>query len=110
MSGSVIMRTSHEEVEGSIIHNDRAMSWEEADKRAGFRLDRRRSWAFIPHENDSGVPELCSLVTFSRSCCDCTDEDPYRAGAKGWGCSACGYTGRCRAAYFVPHTHAGDPA
>ena len=110
MAGSVIMRNGHEVVGNKIIHNDRKMSWEEADKRAGFRLDRRKAWAFIPSDTNRGVPELCSLVSFSRACCDCTDEDPYLAGAKGWGCLSCGYTGRYRHESFAPYSRTGDPA
>lgn len=111
MAGSVIMRNGHEVVDGEIIHNDQTMTWEEADKRAGFRLDRRKSWAFIPRNDDIGIPELCEQVSFSTECSGCADtEDFYSSTGKGGGCSECGYTGRSRQCYFVPHTHAGDPA
>jgi len=111
MSGSVIMRNGHEVVDGNIIYNDRAMTWEEADKRAGFRLDRRKAWAFIPRDDDLGIPELCEQVSFSTECSGCADsEDFYSSTGKGSGCSECGYTGRSRRCYFVPHVHAGDPA
>lgn len=111
MAGSVIMRTGHEVVDDRIVHNDRAMSWEEADMRAGFHLDRRKSWAFIPDTDNLGVPELCERVSFSTECSGCADtEEFYSSTSKGGGCSECGYTGRSRRVCFVPHFPAGDPA
>ncbi|MFT8354076.1 MAG: hypothetical protein ABF617_05680 [Gluconobacter japonicus] len=102
MSGSVIMRTGHEVVDGKIIHNDQAMSWEEADKRAGFRLDRRKSWAFIPNKHDLGIPELCEMISFTRACSGCEDSESMYPSAVGAGCHECGYTGKSRETCFVP--------
>lgn len=107
MVGSVIFRSGHKVVDGIIVHNDRDMSWFEADKRAGFRLNRRKSWAFIPQHDALGIPELCSKVTFGRACYDCIDEEPYQVLSKGRGCSSCGYSGRVREAYFVPFSRGG---
>ena len=103
MTGSVILRNGHEIVDDQIIHNDRPMSWEEADKRAGFRLDRRKAWAFIPETSTLGVPELCEQISFTAECSGCADtEDFYSSSGKGGGCRECGYTGKRRQVYFVP--------
>ena len=97
------MRSGHEIVDGNIVHNDRVMTWEEADKRAGFRLDRRKNWAFIPDTNQIGLPELCEQVSYSTECSGCANhEDFHSLDGKGAGCSECGYTGRSRQIDFVP--------
>lgn len=102
MSGSVIMRNGHEEVDGRIVHNDRAMSWEEADKRAGFRLDRRKSWAFISRNDDLGIPELCEAISFTAACSGCEDSESMYPSSVSGGCHECGYTGKRRQSCFVP--------
>lgn len=102
MSGSVIERLGHEEVDGRIVHNDRAMRWEEANKRAGFRLDRRKSWAFIPRTDDLGIPELCNAIAFTAACSGCYDTESMYCAPAGSGCRECGYTGKRRHHCFVP--------
>ncbi|WP_215767366.1 hypothetical protein [Gluconobacter cerinus] len=102
MSGSAIERLGHKVVDDRIVHNDRAMSWEEADKRAGFRLDRRKSWAFIPDERDIGLPELCEMISFTRACSGCEDSESMYCTPTGSGCRECGYTGKRRSHCFAP--------
>lgn len=102
MSGSVIMRAGHEVVDDRIVHNDQEMSWEAADKRAGFRLDRRKSWAFIPDKSDLGIPELCEMISFTRACSGCEDSESMYPRGVGDGCHECGYTGKSRETCFVP--------
>ena len=110
MARSVIMRNGHEEVDGRIVHNDRAMSWKEADKRAGFRLDRRKSWAFIPDRHALGIPELCEAISFTRVCSSCDDTESMYCAPTGSGCRECGCAGKRREHCFVPYEIAGDPA
>lgn len=94
MAGSVIVRgktTINEQ--GFIHHDDKPMAWDEADKRAGYRLDRRKSYAFVDGD-------LCELCTYSTRCSGCSDDDPYAQ--RGGGCDECGYQGRVRNAMWVP--------
>lgn len=100
MAGSVIVRGETEvDCNGYIIHDDRVIGWDEADFRAGRRLDRRKAWAFIdnrPHE----------LVRWTQACsgcsCDCGDGYPCDHGASG--CDECGYHGVVRNQMWIP-TH-----
>jgi hypothetical protein len=48
MTGSVIVRGETEIIDQHIIHHDTPLSWEEADQRAGFRLDRRYELGLKP--------------------------------------------------------------
>lgn len=94
MGGSVIERHGHHvDDNGFIHHHDVPMGWDEADKRAGRRLDRRRAWAFIDGE-------LCSVVRWTGKCSGCSDDDPYSG--RGFGCDECGYHGVVRMAEWVP--------
>ncbi|MDK2757514.1 MAG: hypothetical protein KYX66_12340 [Blastomonas fulva] len=90
MSGSVIIRHGHEIVDGLIIYNETPLSWEDADAKAGRRLDRRKAWAFI----DDG---LCVLARWTQSCSGCS-----YVGERGGGCSECGYHGVVRSGAWVP--------
>lgn len=95
VSGSVIERTGHHiDPDGRIRHHDEAVAWPEADKRAGFRLDRRKNWAFV-----DGL--ICDSVSWSRACSGCY-EGHDGDNAKGTGCSECGYQGRARNTAWVP--------
>lgn len=92
MSGSVIIRHGHEIVDDRIVYDESLLSWDEADKKARRRLDRRRSWAFI---ND----ELCRSISYTTRCSGCSEcpgED------RGMGCSECGYHGVVRQSHWVP--------
>lgn len=103
MSGSVKIRLSTSVLsDGVIHHNDAVLPWTDADIRAGFRLDRRKAWCFIP--NDEGLPELCEVATWSSACSGCTEAPEMALGPdRGLGCSECGYTGRSRNAQWVPY-------
>ncbi len=91
MSGSVIVRGETTIEDGLICHDDQPLSWVEADERAGRRLDRRKSWAFV----EGG---LCESVSWSQSCSGCT----YGFEERGAGCPECGHQGRVRKSMWVP--------
>lgn len=82
---------------GYIHHDDQPLGWPKADAKAGFRLDRRKSWAFIGDE-------LCELVRWTQSCsgcsCDCGCMGDHGAG----GCEECGYTGKIRNGQWIPYS------
>lgn len=103
MAGSVKIRNGTSvSPDGTIHHNDTAMSWPDADSRAGFRLDRRKAWCFIP--NDECLPELCEVAIWSSACSGCTEVPEMAFGPdRGSGCSECGYTGRTQNAQWVPY-------
>lgn len=102
MAGSVIVRNGHSIVEDRIIHNDETLTWDDADKRAGFRLDRRKTWAFIT--NEIGMPELCDVVNFTTYCTGCAEVPECTfPSEQGFGCSECCYTGKVRRSEFVPY-------
>ena len=93
---TVIQRHGHTMIDkdGYIHYDDRPATYEQAEKIAGQRLDRRKNYAII----DGRVAEL---VSWSRACTGCYEgHDSYSA--TGNGCSECGYTGRRRQASWVP--------
>lgn len=77
------------------------VSWDEADRLAGRRLDRRRRHMIIRGQ-------VCELAVETVACsgcsCDCGDGYPCYHGAAG--CHECGYTGKRRWAIWVPITSA----
>lgn len=92
---SVIERHGHTIDAGGVIHyDDRTLSWGEADKLAGRRLDRRKNWAFI-----SG--RLCDSVTYTRNCSGCSYDTDYGS-ERGGGCEECGYHGVIRCSEWIP--------
>ena len=103
MTGSVKIRNgTYVSSDGTIHHNEIIMSWSDADSRAGFRLDRRKAWCFIP--NNEGLPDLCEVASWSSSCSGCTEVPEMTFGPdRGSGCSECGYTGRIRHTQWVPY-------
>lgn len=92
MTGSVIVRgeTTIDD-RGYIHHDDQPISWDEADKRAGRRLDRRKAWAFVEGQ-------LCESATWTQACSGCA----YGFEERGGGCHECGYHGVVRCAQWVP--------
>jgi hypothetical protein len=91
-------------IEGDMIyHDDRPSTFERADKLAGERLDRRRSYAIIDNE-------VCVLARWSQPCSGCYDSgyDYPNDNARGMGCHECGHTGRVRNAQWVPWYHGMD--
>lgn len=90
MTGSVIVRGETTVVDGLIYHDDKHLTWPEADEQAGFRLDRRKSWAFVEGE-------LCESISWTQSCSGCS----YPDGSNG-GCSECGYHGVVRSGMWIP--------
>jgi len=85
---------------------DTPMSWEDADRRAGVRLDRRKNWAFIRGE----LAEHCEFTHSCSGCVECEDGQPVgnyawdsKAGCYvGAGCHECGYTGKRKNRSWVP--------
>lgn len=95
MAGSVIERHGHSiDESGRIRHDDRPVTWEVADERAGRRLDRRRSYAFIDGK-------LCETVRWSGICSACSYDTDYGS-EQGGGCEECGYHGVVRQCAWVP--------
>ena len=74
--------------EGRIHYHEKPSSYEDAERIAGRRLDRRRNYAII----DGAV---CELVSWTQRCSGCSPCDPYNVG-NGSGCEECGYTGKRR--------------
>lgn len=97
MSGSVIERGETKIVDGLIFHDDQPIEWDEADKRAGFQLDRRRAWAFVNGE-------LCECIRWTQACsgCSCDCGDGYGCSHGAGGCSECGYQGVVRQGMWLP--------
>lgn len=91
MSGSVVERISTKIVNEEICHDDRPLSWNEADCRAGRRLDRRKAWAFIDGN-------LCKVASWTAACSGCS----YSLELRGAGCSECGYRGVRRQGMWIP--------
>ena len=94
MAGSVIERFSTKVENGFIKHDDRPSTFEEADRIAGQRLDRRKAYAII----DGEVRES---ATWSQACSGCYEGRDISHGT-GSGCRECGYTGRCRRGWWAP--------
>ena len=76
----------------SIVHDDRPITWDDADNQAGFRLDRRKAWCFIDGD-------LCELVSGTVACSGCVSD--YEG--VGAGCHECGHTGKRRVSTWVPY-------
>ena len=80
----------------------------EAEKLAGVRLDRRRKY-FVYQDN------VCFLGWYTTSCSGCFEGGEYgglahnypwdaKAGCSvGGGCDECGYTGKRRLSFPIPH-------
>jgi hypothetical protein len=90
MAGSVIRRLGTTIEDRIIIHNDAPATWEDADKLAGGRVDRRCCYAIIPG-GDFGDLNVIAKWTAGCSGCD------------GGGCEECGYRGKVRRAHWVPY-------
>ena len=101
MSGSVTQRNGTEIVDQRIIHDDQPVAWDDADARAGFRLDRRKLWAFIKDE----LHEICR---WTQACSGCSYEGDYIMPKRGGGCDECGHQGVVRNAMWIPY-YAKDP-
>lgn len=91
---SVIERHGHTIDAGVIHYDDRPLSWDEADKLAGRRLDRRKNWAFIDGR-------LCDSVTYTINCSGCSYDTDYGS-SRGGGCEECGYHGVVRCSEWIP--------
>lgn len=100
MTGSAIVREGYSvDDKGNIHHHDTRLSWPEADQRAGFRLDRRKAWAFM-FRDEIGSECVCEMISFTQACSGCLPDDRYEG--RGGGCSECGYTGKVRQCMWVP--------
>lgn len=95
-----IIRHGHTVDERGYIHYDEtAMELLEADTKAGFRLDRRKNWAFVDGE-------LCESISWTQSCsgCSCDCGDGYGCNHGASGCEECGYQGRVRRRMWLPYS------
>jgi hypothetical protein len=92
---NVIERHGHTIDDRGFIHyDDRPITYAEAEKVAGFRLDRRCNYAIIDGE-------VCELARWSQACSGCYEGHNIEH-SKGSGCHECGYTGRTREGHWVP--------
>lgn len=91
----VIERRGHSiDAEGLIHYDEKPSTYEEAERIAGKRLDRRKNYAII---ND----EVCEAAEWSQACSGCYEGySPYDS--KGSGCRECGYTGRSHQSHWIP--------
>jgi len=96
MGGSVIIRgETIYNGDGTFTHDDKPMSWQDADKQAGFRLDRRKAWAFVDQE-------LCEMCRWTDTCSGCSCDCGCYGDHGNAGCEECGYTGRSRRGQWIP--------
>jgi hypothetical protein len=79
--------------DGLIYHDDKPLTWEEADARAGRRLDRRKAWAFVKGQ-------LCEAISWTQACSGCSYDNGFDA--RGGGCEECGYHGVRRESMWLP--------
>lgn len=82
-------------IERTVIHGvfrDTKITRAQFDVAAGFKSDRRKSYALI-----NGVAH--DVGTYSTSCSGCCEAGEHR---RGGGCSECGYTGRRRHVEYFP--------
>lgn len=92
---TVIERHGHSiDGQGFIHYDDQASTYERAEKLAGRRLDRRRSYAIMDGE-------VLESTQWSQACSGCYEGHDITHDA-GHGCSECGYTGRRRNGAWVP--------
>ena len=92
----------------------REVSWREAERLAGQRVDRRRRYAWDDDVYGSGCAGLLELVRWTDTCSGCCETgeygsfghyyetDPKHRCLIGSGCDECGYTGKRRNAMWVP--------
>jgi hypothetical protein len=103
---AVTIRHGHTIEGGRINFNEEPTTWEHADKLAGRRLDRRKSYCVIRGQ----VCELASWVTSCSGCFETEDGHPvghYPMHPKhnchvGSGCEECGYHGVSRSSMWLP--------
>jgi hypothetical protein len=78
-------------------HSVTEIAVDEAERRAGHRLDRRRRYAW-----DGAT--VCSLSTWTQSCsgCSCDCGDGYPCDHEPYGCDECGHTGKRRRSAWIP--------
>lgn len=82
---AVIERHGYEIKDGLIYYDDRPSTYEEAERLAGRKLDRRRNYCI----SDGEVRESCS---WTQTC----------SGCEGGGCRECGYQGKVRSGFWAP--------
>lgn len=92
---------------GMIHHQERPVTWADAEKIAGKRLDRRRSYKIINGD-------VCTLFKFTQPCSGCFELGDYGSGIEryeyddkaqchvGFGCDECGHTGKRRSGHWTP--------
>jgi hypothetical protein len=90
------------------------ITWEEAERRSGLRLDRRRRYAWGQSWFDETVSVVLELGSGVLSCSGCCELGEYGSGSSlyptdpkhgcliGAGCNECGHTGKRRWAMWLP--------
>ena len=99
MHGKVIERRFNKDDHGQTRDFiDVRVSWNKADKLAGKRLDRRRSYAIIEGK-------VHTFIEWTAPCSGCSCDDEYPCTCcqdKGGGCHECGGTGKRRSGMWIP--------
>lgn len=75
------------------------ITWREAEKLVGHRLDRRRAYA-------RDGKKLLELAKWTSPCTGCSCDGEYPCSCctiRGMGCPECGYTGKRRNSMWVPY-------
>lgn len=96
MTGSVTYRDFDNPQSSCMPYTDSPSTFDLAEKIAGKRLDRRKSYCVSSHN------ELMELVKWTQCCSGCSDGSEYSTQERGMGCYECGYKGRVRNAMWVP--------
>lgn len=92
----VIERHGHSvDVEGLIHYHESSSTYEQAERIAGRKLDRRRNYAIIEGE-------VCESASWTDDCSGCTDIGDYGTKYGPTGCTECGYTGKRRNSQWIP--------
>jgi hypothetical protein len=86
---TVVERLGHTIEGGRILYDERPATYEQADKIAGRRLDRRKNYCILNGE-------ICESVSWTQGCSGCSSHYGEL------GCHECGYTGKRLNAMWVP--------
>lgn len=71
------------------------ITWREAERRVGRKLNRRRTYAIVGDD-------VCEIATWTSACSGCSEGRDYAVDEIGAGCTECGFTGKRRTSMWVP--------
>ena len=91
----VKIRHGYEVIDSKIIYDETAITYKEAEKLTGHKLDRRKNYRIINNE-------LCECGSWTAPCTGCSLDDPYWTGNRGGGCSECGGQGKRIQGHWLP--------